>query len=223
VARQERAVHTRRVILEAAAEMFNEFGYDATTISGVIERARLTRGGLYFHFTSKEQLARGVLDEAVTLEGLVPQPFKLQEWVDLALLLAHRLPREPILSASLRLSVDVRSRALFGTRWPDWIDVGERMLTEARERGELLMHTDPLEVARLSVGAWTGIQLVTESLPDRNLPEEVSGFFRLILPNVATPGVLAKLDTSPHRAEPLLRAAGSPAPPPLPSGEAQPS
>ncbi|MFF3323131.1 ScbR family autoregulator-binding transcription factor [Streptomyces sp. NPDC002889] len=207
MARQERAVRTRRMILETAAEMFNELGYDATTIGGLIERMQLTRGGLYFHFTSKEQLARAVLDEAVTLEGVAPQTFKLQEWVDAALLLAYRLPREPVLSASIRLSVDPKARNLFGTRWPDWIEVGNGLLNEAKERGELLPHVDPSETARLFVGAWTGVQLITETLPDRNLSEEISSMFALMLPNIACPGVLAKLDTSPYRAERLLEAA----------------
>ncbi|MEU7006262.1 ScbR family autoregulator-binding transcription factor [Streptomyces sp. NPDC046332] len=209
MARQERAIRTRRAILETAAEMFNELGYDATTIGGLIERIQLTRGGLYFHFTSKEQLARAVLDEAVTTDGATPQQFKLQEWVDLGLLLAYRLPREPLLSASVRLSVDPKARSLFGTRWPDWIAVSSELLYEAQARGELLPHVDPSETARLFVGAWTGVQLVTEALPDADLSEEISALFALVLPNVACSGVLAKLETSPYRAERLLAAVGS--------------
>lgn len=58
---QQRAIRTRRVFLEAAAEVFDEHGYDAATISAILERAGLTRGALYFHFTSKEELARGSL------------------------------------------------------------------------------------------------------------------------------------------------------------------
>ncbi|MCL8014265.1 ScbR family autoregulator-binding transcription factor [Streptomyces sp. AS02] len=209
MARQERAIRTRRAILEAASVLFNEVGYEATTIGALLERIDLTRGGLYFHFTTKEQLARAVLDEAVTLEGVRPQAFKLQEWVDIALLLAHRVPREPLLRASIRLSVDPLSRALFGTRWPDWVDVGESLLVEAQEKGELLPHVDPAETARLLVGAWTGVQLVTEVLPGRTLSEEISSLFALILPNVASSGVLARLDTSPYRAERLLKEARS--------------
>ncbi|MFD3945994.1 ScbR family autoregulator-binding transcription factor [Streptomyces sp. NPDC058579] len=207
MARQERAIRTRRAILETAAEMFNELGYDATTIGGLIERVQLTRGGLYFHFTSKEQLARAVLDEAVTTEGVAPQQFKLQEWVDLGLLLAHRLPKEPLLSASVRLAVDPKARSLFGTRWPDWITLSTGLLVEARECGELLPHVDPGEVARLFVGAWTGVQLVTEALPDGDLPKEISALYAMVLPNVASAGVLAKLETSTYRAERLLAAA----------------
>ncbi|MFC9945483.1 ScbR family autoregulator-binding transcription factor [Streptomyces pratensis] len=201
MARQQRAIRTRRIFLEAAAEVFDEHGYDAATIAAILDRAGLTRGALYFHFTSKEELARGVLQEAVTSDGVTPQTFKLQEWVDIALLLAYRLPREPLLSASIRLSVDPRARGLFGTRWPDWISLGTEILTEAKERGELLPHVDPGATSRLFVGAWTGVQLVTESMAEPpELVAEISALFELILPNNAVPGVLARLDTSPHRA-----------------------
>ncbi|WP_030799099.1 ScbR family autoregulator-binding transcription factor [Streptomyces sp. NRRL S-337] len=207
MAKQERAIRTRKACLVAAAEIFNEYGYEAATIAAIIERAKLTRGALYFHFTSKEELARGVLDEAVTTEGLVPQVLKLQEWVDISLLLAHRLPREPLLSASIRLSVDSKARSLFGTRWPDWIVLGRELLIEARGRGELLPHVDPTDTARLFVGAWTGVQLVAEAVPNApDLSTEISRLLELFLPNVAVPGVLARLDTSPFRAERLFEA-----------------
>ncbi|MFF4245903.1 ScbR family autoregulator-binding transcription factor [Streptomyces sp. NPDC001822] len=205
MARQQRAIRTRRIFLEAAAEVFDEHGYDAATIASILDRAGLTRGALYFHFTSKEELARGVLEEAVTADGVTPQDFKLQEWVDTALLLAYRLPREPLLSASIRLSVDPRARSLFGTRWPDWITLGAEILTEAKERGELLPHVDPVATSRIFVGAWTGVQLVTESMAEPlDLVAEISGLLELILPNNAVPGVLARLDISPHRAERII-------------------
>ncbi|MEU9351505.1 ScbR family autoregulator-binding transcription factor [Streptomyces griseoloalbus] len=205
MAKQERAVRTRRIFLEAAAEVFNEYGYDAASISVILERAQLTRGALYFHFTSKETLAQGVLDEAVTTQGFTPQTYKVQEWIDLALLLAYRLPREPLLSASIRLSVDPKARALFSTRWPDWIQLSLDLLVAAKERGELQPHADPATIARLCVGAWTGIQLVSSSLPQEpDLVSEISEYFALVLPGITVPGVLAKLDISPHRPERLL-------------------
>lgn len=100
--------------------------------------------------------------------------------------------------------MDPNARRLFGTRWPDWIKLGEGVLTEAKERGELLPHVVPAETARLLVGAWTGVQLVTESLPGRGLPQEVSNLYALILPGIAAPGILATLEVSPFRAERLL-------------------
>ncbi|AYN38677.1 TetR/AcrR family transcriptional regulator [Streptomyces dangxiongensis] len=203
--RQDRAIRTRKLILENMAILFNEVGYDAATIAALVERTGLTRGALYFHFASKEDMARAVLDEAVTREGLSPQAFKLQEWVDLGLLLAHRLPREPILRAAVRLAVDPKARRLFGTRWPDWVAVGDELLSEAKVNGELLAHADPAAVSRAVVGAWTGVQLVTEVLEEKlDLSQEIAGLYQLLLPSIVTPVVLAKLDLSPYRAERLL-------------------
>ncbi|MDT0446494.1 ScbR family autoregulator-binding transcription factor [Streptomyces johnsoniae] len=207
MARQDRAIRTRRLFLEAAAEVFNECGYDAASISAILDRTELTRGALYFHFTSKEELARGVLAEAVTSEGLVPQTLKLQEWVDVGLLLAYRLPREPMLSASIRLAVDPKARGLFGTRWPDWIVLGGDMIAEARARGEVHAHVDPVATSRLFVGAWTGVQLVSGSLEESpELVDEIASLLELVLPSIAVPGILARLDTSSGRAERLLAA-----------------
>ncbi|MCA6092260.1 TetR/AcrR family transcriptional regulator [Streptomyces sp. SCA3-4] len=209
MAQQERAIRTRQVILEAAGRVFDECGYEAATISQILARADVTRGALYFHFSSKEDLARGVLGEAVTTEGVVPQQFKLQELLDTSLLLAYRLPREPMLRASIRLSVDMRARALFGTSWPDWITVGAELLADAKARGETLPHIDPVETSRLLVGAWTGVQLISEAVAEpTELVREISLLFQLLLPNIAVPTVLARLDVSPER--PLrLRAAAA--------------
>lgn len=110
-----------------------------------------------------------------------------------------------MLRAAVQLSVDPKARSMFGTRWPDWINLGEDLLVEAEQRGELLPHAVPAEIARLAVGAWTGVQLVTEARPQGpGLDEEIARLYQLILPNVASVGVLAKLDTSPHRAKRLL-------------------
>lgn len=58
MARQERAIRTRRALLVAAAEVFDEVGYEAATISDVLKKSGMTKGALYFHFTSKEELAQ---------------------------------------------------------------------------------------------------------------------------------------------------------------------
>ncbi|MFF4737883.1 ScbR family autoregulator-binding transcription factor [Streptomyces sp. NPDC001262] len=208
MAQQERAIRTRQAILEAAGKVFDESGYEAATIAHILACAKVTRGALYFHFSSKEDLARGVLDEAVTTEGVSPQPFKLQELVDTSLLLAYRVQREPLLRASIRLSVDQRARAMFGTRWPDWITVTAALVQDAKDQGETLPHVVPEEVARLMVGAWTGVQLISEAMPEPpELADEISLLYQLMMPNIAVPGVLARLDMAPDRPLRLMSSA----------------
>ncbi len=56
--KQERARRTYEAILDAAAEEFVSLGYARTTLGGVIAHTDLTKGALYGHFSSKEDLAR---------------------------------------------------------------------------------------------------------------------------------------------------------------------
>ncbi|WP_405747517.1 TetR/AcrR family transcriptional regulator [Streptomyces sp. NBC_01525] len=205
MARQARAIQTRRTILEAAGEVFDERGYDAATIAEILGRAGVTKGALYFHFTSKEDLARGVLGEALTTEGVLPQDSKLQEWVDVGMVLAHRLPQEPLLRASITLSADRHARALLGTSWPGWIDYLADMLQQAKDQGELLPHIDPQETAALFVGAWTGVEVVNSAIDGGRLETKIAALYDHVLPGIAVPGVLGRLDTAADRGARMWR------------------
>lgn len=52
---------TRQRILEKAAELFRQKGYDGVGIDRIMATARLTRGGFYAHFRSKAALFAEVL------------------------------------------------------------------------------------------------------------------------------------------------------------------
>ena len=50
------AEETRRRILDAATSLFNERGYGGTSIRHISERLGMTKGALYYHFASKDDL-----------------------------------------------------------------------------------------------------------------------------------------------------------------------
>ena len=52
----ERRRRTREALLEAAAQEFEAYGYEKTTLQGVADRLGLTRGTVLFHFHTKEAL-----------------------------------------------------------------------------------------------------------------------------------------------------------------------
>lgn len=58
----ERAEETREALIAAARELFGERGYAAVGTEEVVRRARLTRGALYHHFQSKDDLFRAVYE-----------------------------------------------------------------------------------------------------------------------------------------------------------------
>ncbi|MEG8276330.1 ScbR family autoregulator-binding transcription factor [Streptomyces sp. AHA2] len=216
--RQERAIRTRRTILEAAAAVFDERGYTSATIGEILDRAGVTKGALYFHFGSKEELAAGVFAEQLSLT-LPPQASKLQELVDSGLVLARRLKSEPLVRASVGLALDQGAVDLDRSpAFQMWIDQNAQTLEEAKERGELLPHVDVAATAELLVGSFSGVQLLSQLRCQRqDLEQRVVVLFEHFLPSITVPAVLARLEVSVDRGERLLagggdtRPAGAPA------------
>jgi AcrR family transcriptional regulator len=195
MAQQARAVRTRRAILEAAAAVFDELGYEGASTTEILSRSGLTRGALYFHFPSKEAIADAVV--ALQNEALVPPVNRvaLQAVIDLTLAFAERLRTDVVLRAAVRLSVE---KASYKTPEADAYlgpaDVLLRMLNEARRNGELLVTADPEELTLLVLGSFTGIQILSQVREGRrDLPQRVAALWKYLLPAVAIPGLLPHL------------------------------
>ncbi|MCQ4117916.1 TetR/AcrR family transcriptional regulator [Rhodococcus tibetensis] len=62
---QERARRTRAALVESAAIEFARRGYAAASVNTILEGSNATKGAMYFHFQSKEELARAVLQAGV--------------------------------------------------------------------------------------------------------------------------------------------------------------
>jgi AcrR family transcriptional regulator len=54
---------TRAALLRAGRAVFTERGYNDAAIEEIVRRAGITRGALYYHFTSKRDLFRAVYEE----------------------------------------------------------------------------------------------------------------------------------------------------------------
>lgn len=190
----------------AAAAVFDERGYSSATISEILARAGVTKGALYFHFTSKEDLALGVMDVQLDSDPLPPQLTKLQELVDQGMLLAHRLRHEPLVRASVGLAMDQAVEGLDrGTPFRAWIDRLENLLVAAKNQGELLPHVDPRETAEMLAGSFSGIQVMSQALCKReDLGRRISVLLHYVLPSISTPSVLATLDMAEDRGKRLV-------------------
>jgi TetR/AcrR family transcriptional repressor of nem operon len=55
---------TRREIVEKAAPLFNQKGFEGTSMSDLMRVTGLQKGGIYRHFSSKEELASEAFDYA---------------------------------------------------------------------------------------------------------------------------------------------------------------
>lgn len=72
--KQQRRGDTRQRIQDVALELFAEQGYEKTSLREIAERLDVTKAALYYHFKTKEDILRGIL------EGLVRPMTELIEW-----------------------------------------------------------------------------------------------------------------------------------------------
>ncbi|HJD83562.1 ScbR family autoregulator-binding transcription factor [Kitasatospora aureofaciens] len=210
---QERAIRTRRAILVAAAAVFAEVGYEAATIAEILHRAKAAKGSLYFHFGSKADLAQAVLaDQLTSVPELPPQQLMLQQGLDEAFVLAYMLSkRDPVVQGSIRLTMDQGTpNDGLDRRVPmsAWIERNQVLLEKARENGELLPHVDVAAAARMFLGAFTGVQILSKIMTDHaDMPERVSDLQRHLMETIAVPPVLARLDLAVDRGARVYEAA----------------
>jgi TetR/AcrR family transcriptional regulator, transcriptional repressor for nem operon len=80
-------VRTRTAIMDAAQELILQQGFAATSIDQIIERTGVTKGGFFYHFTSKGDLAHALVERYAALDA---------EHLERTLDRAEKLSRDPL-------------------------------------------------------------------------------------------------------------------------------
>jgi AcrR family transcriptional regulator len=196
--RQARALATRGTILAAAAEEFAAASYHEASLSRILERSKVTKGALYFHFVSKESIALAVVDEMETIcRAMVERCVALGlDPLRTAAQVTRAIQDEldgPVLRAGQRLCAE----GLAGPQrpgWPYsfWQDVFSDLFRRAAAGGLLLPTIDPTALARTVVDVSNGAfaaSLAITGLED--LPMRVCENWELLLGATADPAWLA--------------------------------
>lgn len=198
---QERARRTRIRILLAAADVIRRVGYTNASLGEIAEAAEVTKGALYFHFRSKDQIARALVEEQhrITREAAArvlatPAP-ALELMMRLTMEIALKLIDEPIVRAGLRLTTDSSTfESPVVLPYLDWIDTCEMLTTRAQAEGEVRPDVSAASFARFVIPAFTGIQLVSETFTHRaDLPERVAEMWQFLILAIVPPQDTARL------------------------------
>jgi TetR/AcrR family transcriptional regulator, cholesterol catabolism regulator len=64
---RETVVDSRQEILRTAARLFQQHGYDATSMNDVAAALKLSKGGLYHHFQSKDEILYEIMNHAMQI------------------------------------------------------------------------------------------------------------------------------------------------------------
>jgi AcrR family transcriptional regulator len=189
---QDRAKATREAIIAGAAVVFEEHGYGSASLTQVAEAAQVTKGALYFHFQSKEDLARAVIEEQhrVVVDAsasiLAGNHQGLTTMILMCRAFGLHLVHDSVVKAGIRLTFEA---ATFGqpVRGPyeDWIAAMQRLAVQSKEEKQIRSSIDPAALARYIVASFTGVQMVSDVLTGRaDVMQRIEEMWALLLPGL---------------------------------------
>jgi AcrR family transcriptional regulator len=158
--RRGRPGHDRESVLVTAVAVFNERGFDGTSIDDVSRRLGISKSAIYHHIESKDALLGLALDRALTgLEEVAetvrrmdaPALERLETLLRASVhVLVERLPYVTLL-LRVRGNSEIERQALARRRKLDRLAAG--LVKQAIGDGDLRPDVDPAITARLLFGA----------------------------------------------------------------------
>ena len=156
---------TKEDILEAAAGIFGEKGFDATSMQDIAEAVNLQKASLYYHFDSKQEILADILDHALdiinlTLEEVIAQPLSPDEKLRQAIVsylqtIADNRDLSAVLLFEFR-SLDPKLKELLASRREKFERLWREMIVEGNQMG-VFNSVDPSLTGRAILGVinWT--------------------------------------------------------------------
>ncbi|WP_295127411.1 ScbR family autoregulator-binding transcription factor [uncultured Leifsonia sp.] len=198
---QPRALVTRDAIIRGAAEVFGARGYGLASIADIAAAAGLTKGALYFHFASKDELAFAVIAEqhrrtmAASAAILAEARPALESLILLSRSLGHQLLEDPVVQAGIRLTTDVASADQPVVEpYEEWFAAIEELTRRAIQEGDVSARVDPAMFAHFVSPAFTGVQLVSATLTAHaDLLQRLREMWVVLLPGIVADGRLDAL------------------------------
>jgi TetR/AcrR family transcriptional regulator, cholesterol catabolism regulator len=137
------AVDHRQEILRTAARLFQQRGYDATSMNDVAAALKLSKGGLYHHFQSKDEILFEIMNHAMDLtqervinpvRGIADPEERLREVIRLHIEVVLS-PRDREITVMLHenhpLPPSLRKR--INARKKDYVHFLEKLMAEVQE------------------------------------------------------------------------------------------
>ncbi|OZC76017.1 TetR family transcriptional regulator [Rhodococcus sp. 06-462-5] len=189
---QERAASTRQAVLQGAAASFEKFGYGTASLSTIIAHAGVSKGAMYFHFSSKEDLAQAVIDAQLAMAAsastlIIEQtPKALDALILVSKELGRQLQTESIARGGMRLTLE---SAIVGSpnaqAFEEWVGKMGDLAARAQAEGDIVDGMDALTLGRYIVASFTGVQTVSEMLTGRaDLQQRLTEMWQMLLPAV---------------------------------------
>jgi len=191
---------TRRAIVERSAPVFNTKGYHGTSMSDLVRETGLEKGGIYGHFSGKEELAvasfeyaTGVMRERFEAaladkEGALERLFGV---IDVLGGMTEDPPVEggcPILNTAVEsdgTNPTLKERAQIAM--VGWLRLIGSITKEGIRNGELSPEANPQQIASVVVATLEGALMMSKLCDDPQHMERSLGHLRQHLTSLALP------------------------------------
>ena len=163
---------TRKRIVAEAAAIFNQRGFEGASLQALMDATGLEKGGIYRHFTSKEEVASEAFDYAWNaakqarqhdLDAIPNRVDRLKQWI--ANFVERRSPVPggcPLLNAAIDSDDGnpvLREKARAALR--DWRKRLQAVIGQGIEAGEIKRKVDPQKLATLVISSLEGALMMS--------------------------------------------------------------
>jgi TetR/AcrR family transcriptional regulator, transcriptional repressor for nem operon len=191
---ERRADTTRHRLIAAASRHFAHHPYSMVSLDDILAEAELTKGAMYFHFSSKQALAVAITDDltemsrAAVTELLARKMSGLEALIDLVCLLAVQDTQNEVARAGVRLLETLdNTTALATTLWQSWIEFVTTLIQKAVAEGDVVDHHNPEDIAKMLVALWAGVRRISDlDQPEHHL-DNLQNAWILVLPSFTNP------------------------------------
>ncbi|MEU3842943.1 ScbR family autoregulator-binding transcription factor [Streptomyces sp. NPDC028635] len=204
MAKQERSERTLERLVVAAAEEFALHGFVRATLGGVSRTAGVTKGALFFHFPTKDDLADAVqkrgqdILETMLTDVTRAEKSCLQVLVDATHTLSGMLRSDPFIKAGVRIARErTAGSPVPADFYPLWLGRLGQLLETARKDGELAADVPDLSARTLVTAVVCGVEtLAWMGVPEDESHQWLGCLWELVLPVVASADALPRLRTA---------------------------
>src|SRR5712692_7772211 len=175
---------TRQTLLQAAFQEIYRSGFQAASLDNILSKAGVTKGALYHHFGSKQELGYAVVDQLIRehiLDRWVRPMEKAENPIDgLLAVLRSKGPHPsfdqhlgcPLNNLAQEMSpLDEGFRKRLENVFREWREGIAKALRRGQERGQVRSEVDPFEAANFFLAALEGSMSLAKNAQDRNLFE----------------------------------------------------
>ena len=187
---------TRQAIIEKAAPLFNQRGFEGCSMADIMEATGLEKGGVYRHFGSKEELAAAVfrysMQTAVDLRSVIDRPeldpvSKLRLMVERFVTVPSPLPGGcPLMNAAIDTDDgNPVLRTLVQDALAKWKARIRRIVRQGIDDGRIGSSVDPRGIANLIISTLEGALMISRLEGNRRALQDVQASLDLHLSTLA--------------------------------------